>query len=75
MNENECYFLREGGSCSALSHTKCTDPESCSFFKTHRQYLLDRNRAVLLNRASGYCENCEYVKHPCGITKIREVLF
>lgn len=66
MEEKKCYFFMPGGECRALVDTYCSGINtSCHFYKTEKQYIADRNRAIDINRTKGHCNNCKYCNKRC----------
>lgn len=63
-----CYFCRSNGECGALIDTYCVGINTeCSFYKTEKQYIEDRNRAIEINRAKGNCVGCKYCNKKCEV--------
>lgn len=70
-----CVFARPTGNCSALRDTVCNGKDkNCSFYKTEKQYIADRNRAVRLNRRKGLCDRCPYHTNKCRLLTEKDPL-
>ena len=74
-SDGMCFFYRdigEFGSCGILTDTPCSGKKSkCSFYKTEKQYYIDRNKAIQLCRDRGICDDCKYCGNaPCEFFKI-----
>lgn len=74
-DSNLCFFYQdfdEHGTCGILSDTPCAGrKQDCTFFKTARQYYLDRNAAIQACRDKGLCnESCKYSSAPCEFLKV-----
>lgn len=68
MNDKICYFRHRDGSCGALMGVYCPGiNDKCSFYKTEKQYITERNLTILKNRAKGNCVNCKYVSIACEL--------
>lgn len=68
LNDEKCTFVGEGLNrfCKILSGVKCLgNNENCSFRKTEKQFIEDRDRAIALNRLKGNCEKCKYMGAFC----------
>ena len=67
-NDTTCYFLNFNGICTAKHGEFCDhNYKRCCFYKTEKQYIEDRNRAIILNRKHGNCEKCKYVAVKCQL--------
>lgn len=63
----KCFFKNRDGSCGAMATFCHNNYEHCSFYKSERQYIMERNLAILKNRNRGNCNNCKYVIVPCDL--------
>lgn len=72
MEENVCRFARKKRYCQILVGVNCcgTD-EKCKFYKTDKQFIKDRDNAILINRDKGNCDNCKYMIAPCRLVSER----
>lgn len=71
MKDNVCFFRNKDGSCGAIAGVYCPGiNDKCSFYKTEKQYITDRNLAILKNRAKGNCVNCKYVPVACELIPV-----
>lgn len=67
-DEKYCVFSSQAGTCTILKDVRCDGGKTdCGFFKTYEEYVLERNRAIKLNRAKGNCEKCIYVNMKCEL--------
>ena len=67
----KCFFSSVNGCCTILYGTKCDGEKyNCSFFKTEREYITERNNAILLNREKGNCKDCKYRSVKCELTEL-----
>lgn len=64
---NECYFKGINGKCNCLVDTMCGG--KCSFFKTEKQFVADRDKAIDICRKKNLCHRCVYVDEPCKKSK------
>lgn len=71
INKEKCIFLSAEGFCNALIGTYCTG-NNCKFYKSVRQYAHERNRAIMINRQKGNCENCKYTPIKCELIPISD---
>lgn len=67
-----CFFKDPDGVCGAMATYCKHDYENCSFYKSEKQYYLERNLTILKNRKKGLCKNCKYVDVPCDLIKFKE---
>ena len=73
-DKDVCYFYSPTSemSCSVLN-TCCTGTRSkrlCHFYKTEREFIESRNKAVELNRKKGRCAICKYKSQKCDLIKL-----
>lgn len=65
----DCHFKRYKGECAVLTVGKCTEPETCSFYKTTEQYYQEQDAAIEKCREKGLCHRCAYsYGKPCKLS-------
>lgn len=70
----KCFFRDLKGECGAISGRFCDGyNKKCSFYKTERQFIMDRNAAIMKNRRKGNCANCKYSVFPCTIIPVKPI--
>lgn len=73
MEEEICRFACGNKCCQILVGIKCQGiDEKCKFYKTDKQYIKDRDKAILKNRTKGNCDNCKYMNTPCQLSSKME---
>lgn len=52
--------------CKVIFNNECDGSnQKCSFYKSRRQHIEDRDRAIDICRKKGLCNNCKYNPVPC----------
>jgi len=66
----DCYFLRGKNHCACLTVGKCTEPDTCSFYKTKEQYVQELDASILRCREKELCHRCPYTTYnqPCRLS-------
>jgi hypothetical protein len=67
-NDRERY----GSGCRILTASCGGHYENCKFYKTHRQFIQEQDKAIEVNRARGNCLTCKYDCAPCMLSKERK---
>lgn len=71
----KCYFSH-GGKCNILTEkgnalnepVKCSGTDDlCKFRKNEEEYIKGYNESVMMNRAKGNCDKCQYTKKRCQL--------
>lgn len=67
--EKRCVFWSDCNLCRILSETPCDGQKNgCTFRKTAKQYLKERDKAIKINRKRGICAKCKYRESPCTLS-------
>lgn len=74
MTSDKCFFRRLDGTCGALADTYCDGyKEGCSFFKTTKMYVSERDKAISKCREKGHCKDCKYAVIACRLSSEEKV--
>ena len=68
----KCFFLENDSVCGAMATYCRRDYNNCSFYKSEKQYYMERNLAILKNRKRGNCKNCKYASVPCDLLPVNK---
>lgn len=60
---SNCHFYNARYKACNLLKGKCTG--TCSFYKSHREFIAAQNIAIAINRRRGNCAKCKYKTIPC----------
>lgn len=71
MDEICKYLMPETKCCTILTGVYCTGRRSksvCKFKKTEAEYIMQADRAIMINRKKGNCYKCKYKERPCKLS-------